>query len=227
MFSIFHSFVDLLYPRLCTVCGRCLRRGEVFLCSGCLVDFPFSDAAFTSGDEILNRIEGVSRPEKFHSLFYYDKYSNYRHLVTAVKYHSRQELGVYLGRMLGRHMAGETDADCIIPVPLHKHRERQRGFNQSLQIAKGVAEVLEIEVLNEVIFRTRDNVSQTGKSVEERQKNVADIFTLKNPQQIEGRHVLVIDDVITTGATISSCLKVLAQVDGVRFSLACLAQTRG
>lgn len=226
LFSAFSSLTDLIFPRLCVACETSLAGGELFLCSACLADFPFSDEAFTSGDEVLRRMDEAYRPEKFHSLFYYNKYSDYRHLIYALKYRSKKELGFYLGQMLGERMLGKTDADCIIPVPLHPKRERERGFNQSLFIASGVADILKIEVWDDVVFRTVNNVSQTGKGTEERWQNAANIFVLKNAEKIQGRHVLVIDDVITTGATIGSCLEVMAQVENIRFTLACLAQTK-
>lgn len=223
--SVSHSFIRLVFPRLCGACGRGLVGGERFLCTACLADFPFSDDVFTSEMRLLADFEESCRPEKFYSLFYYNKYDNYRHLVYAVKYHSRKELGVYLGRMLGNRMQGKTDADCIVPVPLHPKREKSRGFNQSRQIAQGVAEVLGIEILDNVLIRVRDNKSQTGKNVEERRKNVENIFRLEHPERIKGRHVLLIDDVVTTGATIRSCLRAMSEAGDVRFSLACLART--
>ncbi len=220
------SLIDLFYPRLCVVCDNSLMNGESFFCSVCLADFPFSDIAFTPEVGVLSFFDLSVRPERFYSLFYYDKQSNYRHLVYAVKYHSKKDLGVCLGRMLGQKMRGCTDADCIVPVPLHKKRERQRGFNQAFQIALGIAEVLNIEIINDVVFRTRNNISQTGKSIEERRRNVEGIFSLQAPWRLEGRHVLIVDDVITTGATTHACLNTLAEVGNIRFSLACLAQTK-
>lgn len=224
---VFHSLIKLIFPRLCGVCGNALVRGEKFLCSACLADFPFSDDTFISGAQVLAAFDERCRPERLYSLFYYNKYDNYRRLVYAIKYHSRRELGIYLGGMLGQRMLGQTDADCIVPIPLHRKREKSRGFNQSYQIALGVSEVLGIEVLNDVVVRTQNNISQTGKNVEERRKNVENIFELLDPEKIRGRHVLLIDDVITTGATIRSCLSVLARAGEVRFSLACLARTTG
>lgn len=219
------ALVDLFYPRVCEVCGESLVRGEEYLCTGCVVDFPFADEEYGTGENILSQFEDACRPVELHTLFYYNKYSNYRKLIYLVKYHSYQELAVYLGRMLGQRIAASCRADCIVPVPLHWKRERQRGFNQAYEIARGVSEVLQIEIINDVVFRCRNNVSQTGKNAAERMKNVENIFELRNPQRVCGRHVLLLDDVITTGATIGSCLRVLSQAGNVTFSLGCLAQT--
>ncbi len=116
-------------------------------------------------------------------------------------------------------------ADCIVPVPLHKKREKQRGFNQALEIARGINEVLHIELMEHAVERVKNTVSQTGKNAAERLKNVEDIFVLPYPEQVQGRHVLLVDDVITTGATIGSCLRVIASAGDVQFTLGCLART--
>ncbi|WP_251622019.1 ComF family protein [Odoribacter lunatus] len=222
--SFLNALIELLYPRLCCVCGTGLTRGENLLCTSCLYDFPFFDAALISGDGLFSSFEEKCRPEGFHSLFYYNKYSKYKNLVHAVKYRSQKELGIFLGKMLGERMRGKIQADAIIPVPLHAAREKKRGFNQSQRIACGISEALGIEVWEDVIVRVKDNISQTGLEPEERRRNVENIFELRNPAKINGKHLLVVDDVITTGATVSSCLKVLADAGNVRYTLACLAR---
>lgn len=200
---------------------------EKFLCSGCLFDFPFTDPAFRTDDFLLSAFDETWRPERLHTLFYYNKFSDYRQLIYAVKYHSKKDLGVYLGEMLGERMKGKTEADCIVPIPLHPKREKKRGFNQAYQIAWGIHRKLNLEVLNGVVARGTNNVTQTGKNAEERRKNVEHIFQLLLPEQITGRHVLLVDDVVTTGATTASCLQELSAAGNVTFSLACLALARG
>lgn len=224
--SILNTLIDLLYPRLCVVCRKCLTRGERFLCTSCLYDFPFSDVHFSSDRELLAGFGEECNPGKIHSLFYYNKFSDYKNLIHAVKYRSRKELGVFLGRMLGERLHGAVQVDGIVPVPLHPKREKKRGFNQSYQIALGVAEILQAEIWDNVVVRTKDNVTQTGLEPEARKRNVADIFALADAAKIAGKHVLVIDDVVTTGATVHACMKTLAGAGNVRFTLACLARTQ-
>lgn len=223
--GIWKALSDLFYPGVCEACGRGLVSGENYLCTSCMVDFPFADEAYSSGKEVLSQFEEHYRPEKLFSLFYYNKYSDYKNLIYKVKYHSCQRLGRYLGEMLGERIITDCHADCIVPVPLHPKRERERGFNQAHEIALGIGEKLRLEVFADVVGRVRNNVSQTGKNAAERLKNVEDIFRLEDGTRIRGRHVLLVDDVITTGATVGSCLRVLAGVGEVRFSLGCLAQT--
>ncbi|MCM1030399.1 MAG: ComF family protein [Oscillibacter sp.] len=224
--SFLYALIDLLYPRLCVVCRKCLTRGEHFLCTYCLCDFPFSDVNFSSGRELSAGFEASGWPDKVYSLFYYNKFSDYKSLVHAVKYRSRKELGVYLGKMLGERLRGKIRVDGIVPVPLHPKRERKRGFNQSCQIALGVAEILQVEIWDNVIVRTKNNVTQTGLAPEERKKNAEGIFALTDAVAVTGKHILIIDDVITTGATVHACMKTLAEAGDVRFSLACLARTQ-
>lgn len=221
------SLIELFYPRLCVVCRQSLMKGEIYFCSGCLADFPFADSDFGTGEEVLVRFDPLCRPGKLFALYYYNKYSEYRNLIYLIKYHSHRKLGVYLGKMLGQRIKDTCKADCIVPIPLHWKREKERGFNQACEIANGMSEVLGIEVLNDVVVRVKNNVSQTGKNPGERLRNVENIFSLHCPEKIRGRHILLLDDVITTGATIGACLKVLSEAGNVRFSLACLAQTTG
>lgn len=223
--QLWTSLMGLLFPPVCVVCGKSLVQSERYICTACLADFPFSDEAYASGESVLDGFEAGYRPECLHSLFYYNKFSHYKQLIYLVKYRSHRELGVYLGRLLGMKIAATCQADCIVPIPLHPQREKERGFNQALEIARGIEEVLHIAILKDVVIRTRNNASQTGKNAGERQKNVENIFELRCPQQIRGHHVLLVDDVITTGATIGACLRVLAQAGEVKFSLGCLAQT--
>ena len=129
--SFLYALLDLLYPRLCVVCRKSLTRGERFLCTDCLYDFPFSDVYFSSKRELFAGLEEEGCSGKIYSLFYYNKFSDYKNLIHAVKYRSRKELGVFLGRMLGERLRGMVQVDGIVPVPLHPEREKKRGFKVS------------------------------------------------------------------------------------------------
>lgn len=217
---------ELFYPGRCRVCDTVLVGNEQYLCAACLADFPVLHEGFDKERALLDSFAPACRPEALHALFYYNKFSPYKQLIYGIKYGGDRKLGVYLGRMLGSKMKGKSAADAILPVPLHPKRERERGFNQAREIARGVAEVLGIELLDDVLVRTRNNVSQTGKTASERLANVSGIFELRRPERIAGRHVLLLDDVITTGATIGACLEALSSAPDTRISLACLARTQ-
>ena len=137
---------ELFYPRICTVCGESLMKGEVYLCTACLADFPFSDQAYAIQEDVLLNFDAAYRPEKLFSLFYYNKFSPYKNLIYRIKYRSHRSLGIYLGRLLGEKIKNECEADCIIPVPLHPKREKERGFNQAREIACGMAETIGVDI---------------------------------------------------------------------------------
>lgn len=222
--SSLKSLEELFFPPLCQVCGRVLCRNELHICTPCLIQMPFLPCNW--GEKLpvmLREYDGPGHPEKLFVLFYYDRNDIYKNLLYNIKYRSNRSLAFTLGRLLGKKMKGRCQADCIIPIPLHPKRERARGFNQAREIARGVATELGIEVLDHVIARVCNTRSQTGKNINERRDNVSGIFTLLRPEAIQNRHVLLLDDVITSGATMESCLRTLAAAGNVRFSLACLA----
>lgn len=167
------------------------------------------EGSFVSSVSDNDKVSGVCIVKGGYSLFYYDKNSNYKNLIHAVKYASDRKLAFFLGKMLGERIKDICMADCIIPVPLHPRRERKRGFNQALIIAEGIASVLDIPVCANALVRVCDNVSQTGKSAMERRENVKDIFEFRNVLSPGFQHILLVDDVITTGATICSCLSAI------------------
>lgn len=219
------SLEELFFPPLCQVCGRLLCRNELHICIPCLTQIPLlPDESEGIMPVMLKEYEGPGQPEQLFALFYYDRYDAYKNLLYHIKYRSRRSLAFALGRLLGKKMKGRCHADCIVPIPLHPKRERARGFNQAREIARGVATELGIEVLDQVIARVCNTRSQTGKNINERRENVSGIFTLLRPEAIRDRHVLLLDDVVTSGATMESCLRTLAAAGNVRFSLACLAQ---
>ena len=224
MARLFHPLSELLFPRLCVVCGTCLVESEQYICSACLSDFPMVENVRDAGEHVLDTFPVPFRPRRLYSLFYYNKYSDYRRLIFAVKYHSRKKLGIYLGRMLGACIPVDAGIDGIVPVPLHPRREKERGFNQAFQIALGIQEVTGMEIYSEVLVREKNNASQTGKMTGERKENVENIFRLHHPAMIAGKHVLLVDDVITTGATLGACMLALRGAGNVAFSLGCVAQ---
>jgi ComF family protein len=215
------SLLALLYPPSCVACEEVLVTGEEYLCTRCRRDFPRDHASHA---ELELTFAGACRVGAFHSLFRYRRESRYKNLVYDVKYRGNARLGVFLGRMLGETLAGKTDAAIILPVPLHPRRRRERGFNQSACIARGIASVLQLPVREDLLRRVLDNPSQTGLAPGERATNVENIFAVVAPGELAGKHVLLVDDVVTTGATVSSCLRELAAVPGIRVSVACLAR---
>ena len=158
-------------------------------------------------------------------LFRYDRASDFHKLVYAIKYRSNRELGVWAGKMLGERMQDDRGIDCVIPVPLHPEREKERGFNQAFMIGMGIASVLGVRVESGVLSRVVNTSSQTGLERGQRADNVAEAFELRDTVCVEGCHVLLVDDVVTSGATIRACMIELSKIKGVRVSVACLGKS--
>ena len=220
--SIFSRFFRLLYPRTCVVCGDVLVDGELFLCSACLSGLPLNEGVDEEADKVLADDLGI---EHLYWLFRYDRVSDFHKLVYAIKYRSNRELGVWAGKMLGERMKDVRGIDCIIPVPLHPEREKKRGFNQAFLIGTGIVSVLGGRIEPEVLRRVVNTPSQTGLEQGQRADNVVEAFELGNTTRVEGCHVLLVDDVVTSGATIRACMMELSKIKGVRVSVACLGKS--
>ncbi len=224
--SILSDFWQLLYPDLCYSCGTHLVRGERLICLHCRKQIPKTDF-FSYDDNPVSRLF-YGRVQIEHAATYctYDKGGVVQKLMHQLKYKNRPEIGVYFGRLIGQTMneyPGFSDVDFIIPIPLHPKKLRIRGYNQSRVIADGVAEVFEAKISEDVLVRKGFTETQTRKNRWERYRNVKDMFGVNHPEKIAGKHVLLVDDVITTGATIEACAKHLIGVEGVRVSIAGIA----
>lgn len=220
--SLFPNVFRLLYPRACVVCGDVLVDGEPFLCSVCLSGLPLNDGIDEEADEVLANDLGIGH---LYWLFRYDRASDFHKLVYAIKYRFNKELGVWAGKMLGERMKDIDGIDCIIPVPLHPKREKERGFNQAFMIGTGIASVLSVREESGVLRRVVNTPSQTGLERGQRADNVAEAFELGDTACVEDCHVLLVDDVVTSGATIRACMMELSKIKGIRVSVACLGKS--
>jgi len=217
------DFITLLYPRLCEVCGQALVQGERCICSNCLYNLPLDEEKH---EDLLLQFREVFPVEAVYSLLYYHRFGPYRQLIHALKYRSRKQVGILLGESLGRRIPPDAGIDLLLPLPLHPKRERERGYNHAAIIALGITNVLPLPVEQDVVIRVINNPSQTGLTRMERNQNVQHIFQLKEAHRLAGHHVLIIDDVITTGSTLSSLLAELRNVPDLRISIACLARAK-
>lgn len=230
MISFFHRLLDLIVPRLCVVCSRRLSPTEQVLCASCNVHLPRTGFQFGAKDNVMARLFwGIIPVERVAALFYYEANSATANILYDLKYHDHPEIGVYMGRLVAREFM-ETDffdgIDLIVPIPLACKRQRHRGYNQSEKLANGVSSVTGIPVSNNVVRRTRFEKSQTHIRHWERQENVANVFRANDISVIRGRHILLVDDVITTGATMVACARELLKAEDVRISLLSLGFTK-
>lgn len=223
----FHSFWSLLFPRCCVVCGSPLSRGEECLCTCCNINLPRTGFHLRKDNPVeclfWGRIPGLKRASSF---LFYRKGSDFRRILHLLKYGGYKELG----EVMGRYMAAELSSggffdgvDMIIPVPLHRKKQKLRGYNQSEWIARGIASVTGIPLCAECMIREKNTETQTRKSTFERWENVEGIFKLCDTVHFEGKHVLLVDDVLTTGATTVACASAFARVSGIRISVLTLA----
>ena len=164
--------------------------------------------------------------EKATTWFFYTHGSPYAHMIHLFKYHGRKRLAFALGQLMASEIQPSgffEGINCIVPVPLHKDKEKSRGYNQSEWIAYGIATTTGLNVVNDAVERTKPTMTQTKKSARERFENTKGVFVAKEKDALTGKHVLLVDDVMTTSATLTACADALREVDGIRFSLLTLA----
>ncbi len=217
----------LLYPDVCEVCRTPLVKGEKTICLKCLADMPYTTFHNEPENMICQLFWGKIRIEMATALFYFAKGSRYRKLLHRLKYNNRPEIGIVLGRELGARIGNSKcfeKIDYIVPVPLHSSRQKQRGYNQSEKIGIGISQVTQIPVFSGAIIRNTATQTQTRKNREERWKNVSGKFSIPNENTLFDKHILLVDDVITTGSTIEAVATELLKVKGLKISLAVLAK---
>jgi ComF family protein len=219
------GLLHLFYPRLCEGCNKSLLPQEELLCIACEMHLAKTSYHHLAENETSLRLSGRVPFVHASSFAYFSHDSLVQHLVLGLKYREKKRTGIYLGSLFGldlRHAGWKADA--IIPVPLHPKKEALRGYNQSMLIAKGIGKTLGVPVIDDALIRNKATETQTDKSREERAQNVTDAFLVAKPGKLEGKHLLLVDDVITTGATVESCaLAVLSGCNNVQISVATIA----
>lgn len=224
MHRILNGWLHFFYPDLCEGCHRLLVEGERVLCIECLTLLPCTDHHHISDNSTSNRIAGRFRFDMATSFAWFYQDGLLQHLLHRLKYEDRKDIGVFLGKLFGRSLRlsgyGEK-VDLIIPVPLHRRKELRRGFNQSTLIAQGLSEALGLPIVTNALIRVRDTDSQTKKTRIERLENVQNAFQLRSVSGLNGKRLLLIDDVLTTGATLEACAhQLLAAVPDCRINIA-------
>ena len=213
--------LQLIFPQLCVGCGDHLPSKDNVLCSSCTWLLPATGFETAPGNPVERKFWGRIPLKAAAAAYYFNQGSLVRHLMHQFKYKGERELCVLLGRMMGSRLAasGRFGADCLVPLPLYESREHKRGYNQAGLLCRGIAEVLEIPVEEGLVRRNRHTSTQTDKGRQQRWINMAGNFRLtgKDPP---GNRLLLIDDVITTGATLEACAAELLKLPGVEVSIA-------
>jgi ComF family protein len=221
------DLLDIIFPRSCAVCGKTLSAGEKELCLNCMIGLPRT-AAYTPGNEMEKQFYGLLDIRRATSYISYSKGSPYNNIIHRMKYDDRPETGTQMAAAAAAQLSEEgffEGIDLIIPLPLSKKKRNARGYNQCDYIAKGISSVTGITIDTQSVIRHIANETQTRKRRDERWKNVEGIFSVRNPEALRGKHILLIDDVLTTGATLASCGNaILAGADDVQLSIFTLAR---
>lgn len=218
-----HAFFAIFYPNHCQICQVDLTMNEKHVCLSCSYDLPY----IVQNDYQLHQLSqlfwGRVKVESVYSLLNYQRGNQTQHILHQLKYKKKKKMGSYFGHVLGATIPAGSKFDLIIPVPLHPKKERQRGFNQSLIIAEGIAKEINTPVSTKVLIRQAYNESQTQFSKYDRWQNVRRIFKVVHPSELENKHILLVDDVLTTGATLEACIIELTQIKNCTVSIATLA----
>ena len=219
--QVFYSAVQVVYPEQCAICKSGLVRDERHVCAACAFDLPYITGNQVDVTKLGSRFKGRREIGQVYSLFKYEKGNAVQTILLTIKYKTRPRAAAHFGRVLAQSMPADHGCTIIVPIPLHPKKERKRGFNQSMAIAEGLSAVLQIPIYNKAVIRNSFNESQTKFSKYDRYENVRSIFSVIEPGQLEDQHILIVDDVLTTGATIESCAaELLREVKGCKLSIA-------
>ena len=222
-----NSLLNLVFPKLCVCCGGSLMEGEENICLTCLYSLPRLAKQDYTENRIMDLFLGRVKLEKAFSWCMFEKQTSVQNILHHIKYKDKDYLARQMGEIIAREMPDFfADIDAIVPVPLHKKKQKIRGYNQSEAIACGVQKVVGLPIFSKLLTRTRFSETQTHKNKEERWKNTQGLFSLEPNEGFEGKHLLLIDDVLTTGSTAIACLEELQKIPNVKLSFLSLAVGR-
>ena len=221
------DFLKLFYPDICLTCSNVLNDSEKIICLSCEFSLPYTNFHTSAKDnQIIELFAGKTIIESASSCFFYQKGLKVQKLMHLLKYKKRDDVGYYLGNIYGKKLQNTEPfctADFIVPVPLHKKKLKTRGYNQSEVIAIGISENLKISVDNTTLIRARFTETQTKKSIFQRWENVSEMFEISDKTKFSNKHIILVDDVITTGSTIEACANEILKCENSKVSVLTIA----
>lgn len=223
------DFLALIYPELCYACGRGLQKQERCLCTFCKFHLPKTHYHKEENNPISKLFWGRVNIHSASAYYHFEKGSKVQELIHHLKYKGQEEIGHTLGFSFGNDLKSSDlykDVDLVMPVPLHPKRLKKRGYNQSESFAQGLAKGMGAKCASDNLCRIVNTSTQTYRSRFDRWSNMSAVFGVRSPQCIDGAHVLIADDVITTGSTLEACAQVLHMVPNVKVSVAAIASAR-
>ena len=220
------GLLHLFYPQLCVACGADTPGGQVCFCLPCRTKLSPTEMHQHRENEFTERFWGRLRLEGGAAMYHFTRKSPIQRALHQLKYQNQPQVGVKIGREFGRVLLQSPvfrTVEGILPVPLHPRKERQRGYNQSAMLAQGLAEAMDLPVVTGALVRPLFTTTQTRKKRMERFENVGEVFAIRRSVDLRGRHLLLVDDILTTGATLESCGQLLLSVPGTTLSMATIA----
>jgi ComF family protein len=224
--NLLDDFLSLFFPKTCLACGNSLYGNEEIICLKCILHLPETNFHREEKNPVGQVFLGRVPVELASAYFYYKKGGVVQKLIHQLKYRGHAEIGNYLGKIYGSKLIENPaykDIDSIIPIPLHEKKQKKRGFNQAEKFAQGLSESMNIAVNTKIVSRVKATSTQTKKSRYNRWENVENMFEVAEPALHQGKHFLLVDDVITTGATMEACLQALQIIPGVKLSVSAIA----
>ena len=222
------DLLHLFFPHVCAGCGTDIIDKEHQLCLRCTDKLPVTNFLSQPGNPVEKSFYGRIAIRNAGAAFFFTKDSLLETLIYGLKYRGNKDIGYYLGQMMGRLLCDNElyePVDALVPLPLNARRQRKRGYNQAEVLCDGIASVLNKPILNEAVTRKVYTETQTHKGRISRWENMQGVFEVAIPEQLAGKHVLLVDDVVTTGATLEACATEIAKVAGTTISIATLAYT--
>jgi ComF family protein len=223
---VFNSLLNLFFPKVCAGCRKLLLATENVLCTNCRHEMPLTQYHLDSKNEAVKKFYGKIEIEYASAFLYFNKKGIVQELIHNLKYKGQEEIGTILGNWYVedlKELKLETPFDIIIPVPLHKRKFKERGYNQVTTFGKTLAQGLEIAYDDTVLYRKKYSKTQSKKNLLGRSENIENIFDVHSLEKHQNKHLLIIDDVLTTGATLEACSRALLKIPGIKISIVCMA----
>jgi len=223
---MFNYIIDLFFPKVCAGCRTILMTNETVLCTNCRHEMPLTQYHLDTKNEAVKKFYGKIEIEYASAFLYFNKKGIVQELIHNLKYKGLEEIGTVLGNWYVEDLKKlklETPFDIIIPVPLHKRKFKERGYNQVTTFGKSLAEGLQIEYNDSILYRKKYSKTQSKKSLSKRSENIKNIFDVFSTEEYQNKHFLLVDDVLTTGATLEACSRALSKIPGTKISIVCMA----
>jgi ComF family protein len=224
--DILNDFLSLVYPSFCEACKQSLVKGEEIICTNCIADLPRLNYHLYKENPLYTKLRGRAPIDFATAFLLFRKKGAVQRLLHSLKYRDRPDIGTKLGRVYAHELMRTkclSEIDVIVPVPLHESRQRQRGYNQSEYWANGLGEIFSVPVDSTIMERMQRTETQTRRTKLRRWENVQESFTVEFPEKVVGKNVLLVDDIVTTGATLEACAKSLIKSGSKSISLVCIA----